>query len=140
MITMNLFRSQPQAPLAPGPVLLSCVLLWIAPVGLGLIGLALAVPAGRFWAEPGLQLWFIASALIFSPIYSWIGWLIALPSVMLALWQGWFGWATALLIGAGSGLVAGTLADTEISLPFGMVALLVLRAVLGRIMPLRQSS
>jgi len=115
-------------------------LLWIAPVGLGLIGLALAVPAGRLWAESSLELWFIASALIFSPLYSWIGWLIALPSVMLALWQGWFGWATALLIGAGSGLVAGTLADTEISLPFGIVALLVLRAVLGRIMPLSQSS
>lgn len=140
MTTMNLIRSQPQTSLAIGAVLLSCFLLWIAPVGLGLVGLALAVPIGRLWAEPGLELWFIASALIFSPLYSWIGWLIALPPVMLALWQGWFGWAAALLIGAGSGLLAGALADTEIALPFGILALLVLRAVLGRIMPLRRSS
>jgi hypothetical protein len=137
---MDLIRSKPQTPLPLGTVLLSCFLLWIAPVGLGLIGLALAVAVGRLWAEPGLELWFIASTLIFSPLYSWIGWLIALPTVILALWQGWFGWATALLIGAGSGLVAGALADTEIALPFGIVALLVLRAVLGQIMPLRRSS
>ena len=35
-------------------------------------------------------------------------------------------------------LAAGALADTEAALPFGIAALLVLRAVLGRILPLRR--
>ena len=118
-------------------ILLSFLVLWIAPVGLGLIGLLLAVVVGRLWAEPALGLWFIASGLIFSPLYSWIGWLVALTPVMLALQQGWFGWVVAIAIGAGSGLVAGALADTEVALPFGIAALLVLRAVLGRILLLR---
>ena len=135
---MNFFRTHPQTPLPVASVLFSCFLLWIAPVGLGLTGLVLAVAVGRLWAEPALVLWFVASGLIFSPLYSWIGWLVALPPVMLALLQGWFGWAVAIAIGAGSGLAAGALADTEAALPFGIAALLVLRAVLGWTLPLRR--
>ena len=46
---------------------------------------------------------------MFSPLYSWIGWLVALTPVMLALQQGWFGWVVAIAIGAVSGLAAGAL-------------------------------
>lgn len=135
---MNMFRTHPQTPLPIASVLFSCFLLWIAPVGLGLIGFLLAIAVGRLWAEPALVLWFVASGLIFSPLYSWIGWLIALTPVLLALRLGWFGWTVAVAIGAGSGLAAGALADTEAALPFGIAALLVLRAVLGRILPLHR--
>lgn len=135
---MVFVRSQPQTPLPIGRILLSFFLLWIAPVGLGLVAIVVAVPVGRLWAEPGLWLSLIASGLLFSPLYSWMGWLAALLPVMVALRQGWFGWVPALLIGAASGSVAGALAETEVALPFGIAALLVLRAVLGRVLPLRR--
>lgn len=134
---MDLIRSKPQEPLPAKVVLLAFVLLWIAPVGLGLFVIVLAMPIGRLWADWGLGLWLFANLLVFSPLYSWIGWLTALPPVLLALRQGWFGWLVAFLIGAGSGLVAGALAETEVALPFGVAALVALRAVLGRILQLR---
>lgn len=118
-------------------VLLAFFLAWIAPVGIGLIVLVSAMAIGRLWADWGLGLWLLANLLVFSPLYSWIGWLIALPLVMLALRWGWFGWGVAGLIGGGSGLLAGALAEAEVALPFGILALLALRAVLGRMLPLR---
>jgi hypothetical protein len=136
---MNFIRSKPQEPLPMKGILLAFFFVWIAPVGLGLAVLVLAMPIGRLSADLGLGLWFLASLFVFSPLYSWIGWLIALPSVLLALRQGWFGWGVAFLIGGASGLIAGALAETEVALPFGMAALLTLRAVLGRILPLRST-
>jgi glucose-6-phosphate-specific signal transduction histidine kinase len=70
--------------------------------------------------------------LVLSPLFSWIGWLIALPPVWLALRFGWFGWLSAAAIGAAAGGVAGEIAGTALALPFGLVALVALRAVLGR--------
>ena len=133
---MAVLRSQPLNPVPLQPLLLSVVGLWMAPVAVGLVGLLMAVLTGRTWAEFGLGVWFFANALTFSPLFSWVGWLIALPAVWAALRHGWFGWGGAALIGAAAGAIAGSLVDTEIALPFGIAALILLRAVLGRLLPL----
>jgi hypothetical protein len=133
---MGFFRSQPQQPVPWRLLLLSVLVLWIAPIGVGLVGLLIFFLISTVSAEFGLLIWFSATALTFSPLFSWIGWLIALPPVALALRLGWFGWVEALLIGAAAGAVAGGLAEIEAALPFGMGALLVLRAVLGRLLPI----
>lgn len=133
---MALLRSSPQIPLPWGKLLLWVAGLWIAPVPIGWLGLALFGGLTQTSAEVGLGLWFAANALTFSPLFSWIGWLIALPPVALALQKGWFGWAVAAAIGIIAGSIAGAVADTELALPFGLVAVLILRAVLGRVLPL----
>lgn len=133
---MTWIRSAPQRPVSWRPLLLAVAGLWITPVALGLAGLMVFTLFGQAAAETGLYLWFVSNALLFSPLFSWIGWLAALPGVALALRHGVFGWAGAALIGAVAGSVAGAVAETEIALPFGILALLALRAVLGRWMPL----
>lgn len=133
---MGLFASQPQTPLPWVKLALSIVALWIAPVLVGAVGLLMYNVIGKTWADFGLGVWFFANALFWSPLFSWIGWLIALPPVALALRYGWFGWATAALIGAAAGFLAGEAAQSEIALPFGIIAILALRLVLGRALPL----
>jgi hypothetical protein len=133
---MGLLRSAPLHPVPLPPLLLAVAALWAAPVLIGLFGLAMYMVIGRTWADLGLGVWFAANALTFSPLFSWIGWLLALPPVWAALRLGWFGWLPALAIGAAAGAIAGEMAQTEIALPFGIVALVMLRAVLGRVFPL----
>ena len=133
---MSFMRTAPQVPV-PWPALIGSVLvLWVLPVALGLAGLGLFVLVGGISTEAGLAMWFAANAVMMSPLFSWAGWLIALPPVALALWSGWFGWMAAALIGMVAGSVVGALAETEIALPFGLVSLLALRGVLGRLLPL----
>ncbi|GAB1478741.1 hypothetical protein MASR2M74_12910 [Paracoccaceae bacterium] len=133
---MALIRSRPQIPVPWQPLFLSVVALWLAPVLVGVAGLAMYGTIGKTWAEFGLGVWFVANALAFSPLFSWVGWLIALPPVWAALRLGWFGWLGALVIGAAAGAIATEVVQTPAALAFGIGALLVLRAVLGRLMPL----
>lgn len=134
---MDLLCTRPLRPVPAGTVLAAMAALWLAPVALGLAGLLAFWAIGRFLGEGGLLLWLGASALTFSPLFSWAGWLAALPAVWAALRAGWFGWASAALIGALAGAIGGALADTDAGLPFGIAALLALRGVLGRMLPLR---
>ena len=133
---MALIRSRPQTPVPWQSLLLAVATLWLAPVLVGFVGLAMYGLIGKTWAEFGLGVWFVANALAFSPLFSWVGWLIALPPVWAVLRFGWFGWLGALGIGAAAGGLAGEIAQTAAALPFGMVAILILRAVLGRVIPL----
>jgi hypothetical protein len=124
--------SLPQRPLPWRALLASAAALWLAPVLPGLLGLGLFLALGQALGEAALALWAASMALCLSPLFSWIGWLIALPAVALALRAGWFGWAGALAIGAGAGFLAGEAAQSDLGLPFGLVAILALRALLGR--------
>lgn len=133
---MALIRSIPQTPVPWQRLLLAVAALWLAPVLVGFVGLAMFGIVGKTWAEFGLGVWFVANALTFSPLFSWVGWGIALPPVWAALRFGWFGWVPALAIGSAAGGLATEIAQTEAALPFGIVALLILRAVLGRMIPL----
>lgn len=111
---------------------LTAAILWLAPGALGAALLALADPGA---GETGYRLWQIGSALGVSPLFSWAGWLIALPLAALALHRGWFGWLPAALIGAFSGWLIGLFAGAELAGAFGMVMLLALRALLGATAP-----
>lgn len=106
--------------------------LWLAPVTLGVAaqGLAFLLPP-----EPALMLAVSGMALVASPLFSWTGWLAALPLSALALHLGWFGWMVAALVGAFSGWLAGEAVGTDLGGGFGLVSVLALRLVLGRLVP-----
>ena len=138
---MALLTSRPQHPLSWRKLTATVGMLWLAPVTLGLVGLFIFATISKVSddfesADALLALWFYSYALLLSPLFSWIGWLLALPPVALALKRGWFGWGAAMMIGAAAGALAGAVADTELALPFGILALLALRAALGRVMPI----
>ncbi len=129
---MALIRSAPLSPVPWRVLLLWVGVLWLAPVLAGIAGLAMFALVGTTLGDLGLGLWFFANALAFSPLFSWVGWLIALPPVWLALRFGGFGWLSAAAIGAAAGAVAAEVVQTALALHFGLGALVVLRAVLGR--------
>lgn len=113
-------------------LVLTATVLWLAPGAIGAGLLALADPGA---GEGGYRLWQIASTLGISPLFSWAGWLVALPLAALALHRGWFGWLPAALIGAFSGWLVGLFAGAELAGAFGMVAVLALRGLLGFTVP-----
>ena len=82
-------------------------------------------------AEAQLYLYGLVYLLIFSPVFSWVGWVIAAPVIWFLLRDGWFGWGSAALVGIVIGAVAGGLVGTSAALPFGLVAILALRLLLG---------
>ena len=133
----RLWRS---APLAKPPLVVLGALglvLWLAPVALALLVIPplQLVAETSFLAGAVLFLLVVASGLMLSPVFSWLGWLIALPCVWWLLRHGWFGWGSAAALGFASGAVAGAFVASEIAAPFGLVALLALRALLGRLEP-----
>ena len=138
---MALVASRPLDPLPWRQLLAATGVLWLAPMALGLCGLAIFMAFSRglgdqMYGELALSLWAISYALLLSPAFSWVGWVIALPAVAFALGRGWFGWGPAALIGITAGTVAGAVVESDLALPFAILALLALRAVLGRVLPL----
>jgi hypothetical protein len=125
---MGLVASPPGVSARLTPLIVTAVLLWAAPVALGGVLYAIAVAAGT--GEGALGILTIAIVLIFSPILSWIGWVVALPAVWWLLTRGMFGWLPALATGLGAGAIAGAITDSELAIPYGIVSLLALRAVL----------
>jgi hypothetical protein len=103
----------------------------------GLI-LMVLVPLTKTLLPTDLQLMTVvaATALMFSPLYSWIGWLLALPPTWALLRLGWFGWLAAAGTGLITGAVAGSIADSAVATPFGLIALLLLRLLLVRTLKL----
>ena len=134
---IGLLRSAPQRPLPKSVLFGSMAALWGAPCVLGWM-LAAVVLATKSLVAPEVQLalYGIVYLLIFSPVFSWIGWLLALPLVWFLLRDGWFGWVSAALVGILVGTIAGSLIDTNAAAPFGALAMLILRAVLGWKLPL----
>ncbi|MGO4909067.1 hypothetical protein ACEN2J_12150 [Pseudorhodobacter sp. W20_MBD10_FR17] len=130
---MTLLRSSPQRPVPKSVVLGSMAVLWGAPCVMGwMLAAVLMASKSVVPAEVQLTLFGMVYLLVFSPLFSWVGWLLALPLIWFLLRDGWFGWASAVLVGLVVGAVAGGLVDTPAALPFGVVALLALRALLGR--------
>lgn len=117
---------------------------WAVPalLGLGLAGLGLSlgrVTDGAGWA---LALVSIGWVLAFSPLLSWVGLLALAPLFWLLLRGGRAGWASAMAAGAVASLAAlaalsafGGGMAALIVLPFGIVAALILRGVLGWLAP-----
>ncbi|MBD3763532.1 MAG: hypothetical protein IE927_02040 [Rhodobacterales bacterium] len=115
----------------PGGLLLAGATLWLAPVAAGLVLLAVFALVGDWAGVTGLALWAAGMALVLSPVFSWIGWLIALPATALLLRQGWFGWLPAAALGAVAGLLAAEVAQSELAPWFGLVSVTGLRDLLG---------
>ena len=133
----GLLQSTPQTPVPLAPLLTGIAVLWAAPLLSGLFLMALVkLLATALPAEVQLQTYVIAMALFFSPFFSWTGWLLALPLGWVLLRSGWFGWLPAAAAGLVSGSVAGSLTDSAVAPLFGLIALLLLRLLLGRSLPL----
>ena len=129
-----LMRSRPGTP----PLSLMAMVglgLWLAPVALGGGCLALFGMIGGGGGTAGIAFWAAGMALLLSPLFSWAGWVIALPAAWALMAQGWFGWLPAAALGLAAGAMAGALMDSTLGTPFGVAAMLALRAVLGRLWP-----
>jgi hypothetical protein len=130
---LKLLRSAPQRPVPKSVLFGSMAVLWGAPCVMGwMLAAVLMASKSVVPAEVQLTLFGMVYLLVFSPLFSWVGWLLALPLIWFLLRDGWFGWVCAALIGLVVGTVAGGLVDSSAALPFGVVALLGLRALLGR--------
>ncbi|WP_050523241.1 hypothetical protein [Pseudorhodobacter wandonensis] len=135
---MTLLRSAAQRPVPKSVLFGSIAFAWGAPCVLGWILAALLIAGkGLVPAEIQLPLYGLVYLLVFSPLFSWVGWLLALPLVWLLLRDGWFGWLSAGLVGLVAGAVAGGLIGSPVALPFGGMAVLALRAILGSRLALR---
>ena len=85
-------------------------------------------------AHPLVALFVTGYILLFSPMFSWLGIILALPAVWLLLRGGAGGWASFALLGAGAGTLAGLLIPGFLTLMaslFGTLAALVFRWVLA---------
>lgn len=127
-----LLTSPPLDPVPWRGIVLGIAGLWLGPVAFGALGLMGFALLGENSGDPGLALWFFSYSLLLSPFFSWVGWIIALPAIWLALRRGWFGWLPAFGIGAAAGALAQGLVQSAFALPFGAIAVVLLRAVLGR--------
>lgn len=126
-----LLRSAPQRPVPKALLFGSMAALWGAPCVLGWMLAAFAMSTnGVMSAEAQLSLYGIVYLLIFSPIFSWVGWLLAAPLVWFLLRDGWFGWGNAGAVGLIVGMVASGLVGTTAAVPFAIIATLALRGVL----------
>lgn len=132
-----LFRTAPQRPVPRSVLFGSMAALWGAPCVLGwMLAAVVLTTSSLVTPEVQLSLYGFVYVLIFSPVFSWIGWVLALPVIWYLLRDGWFGWLSAALAGAVMGAIAGGFIDSSAALPFGLVALVALRAVLGWKLPL----
>jgi hypothetical protein len=133
----TLWRSAPQSPVPIGTFLTSIAVLWLGPMVVGRIAAFCVYLATPLLApETQLILYNLSLVLIFSPVYAWVGWLVAAPILWFLLRDGWFGWGSAALAGLIVGFVAGSILETGIAIAFGPLALLTLRAGLGYRLPL----
>ncbi|SIT02605.1 hypothetical protein SAMN05421774_104182 [Gemmobacter megaterium] len=128
---MMLWRSGPATRLPGWAVAALIGWLWSVPVGL-LLWLASTLVGAL---DTGIALGLMGAALagVFAPAYSWVGLVIALPVAVLADRRGWFGPVSALVIGAGAGVVAAAfLGGTSAALTavFGAITLLIVRRAL----------
>lgn len=122
--------------------LAALLVVWIAPalLGAGLVGLGMLFggPEFREAADAGasqalIVLFLLGYVLLFSPVLSWIGLLIALPLVWMLLRFGLAGWLNMASMGAIAGLLAaGAVQGFHPLLPmvFGTLAALGFRAML----------
>lgn len=80
-------------------------------------------------------LWQGGAVLLLSPMLAGAGMIMVLPLSSYLLRLGWFGWVPAGLLGLGIGAAVGALTGHAMAAPFGLLSLLILRAVLGRLCP-----
>lgn len=138
---MAVWRSQPAGDrlLNRRDWALASVVVWLGtvPLGLGLAGLAYLASAGVSPPDPVelprllVALYLLGYLLIFSPILSWVGVLLALAPVWWLLRNGAGGWGSFAALGLGAGGVAGALFHgVVIAAAWGLLAALCFRRIL----------
>ena len=111
---------------------------WLAPAGVGLIlaglyGVMALLTPGPGWVALHFASYMLATALVISPAFSWIGLALSLPLVIWLMGRGRFGWLSALACGLLTGEVAAAIMGglgSFVAGGFGMMAALTLWAVL----------
>jgi len=101
--------------------------------GLAMIASAVMDGFGTDWQ---LLFWMIATVMLFSPLYSWVGFVLAVPAIRALQRRGRFGWGQTVLLAAGISVMLAALLDLPAALWFGVPLLLVMRLYLRQIFPL----
>ena len=126
---------------------IASVTVWLAPVFLGVAVLALAyaistaVGATGSSSEalhPVLALFLAGYVLVFSPMFSWAGLLVAIVPAWALLRLGLGGWASFLALGLVAGALAGGLFQgfsAAMGAGFGGLAALAFRRILSALKP-----
>ncbi|MCC5988521.1 MAG: hypothetical protein JJT95_12630 [Pararhodobacter sp.] len=120
---------------------IASVAVWLGalPLGAALVALAMAISAFLDLGPPDgsthplILPFVIGYILFFSPMFSWIGLLLALPPVLLLLRKGAGGWASFALLGAVAGTLGGLMIPgfvTLIAAIHGTLAALAFRWIL----------
>lgn len=136
---MTLLHSPPQLDTPWRDLITAAVAAVILPSGLGMALLAVfSLFGGVFATEWNIGLWAAGMALMLSPFLSAPGMMLALPVTSLLIKMGWFGWVPAALTGLVIGAVIGALTDFPPGAVSGMSILLIMRAVLGVMRPMRR--
>ncbi|MFN7224084.1 MAG: hypothetical protein ACK4MS_08695 [Paracoccaceae bacterium] len=134
---MSLLRSAPHLDTPWRDLLTAAIVALLLPSAVG--GLLIGVFhlfGERMPPTVGLFLFGPAMALMLSPLLSFAGMMLAVPLSSILIRAGWFGWLPAAANGFGVGSVMGALFGMNIAAPFGLCALLILRATLGRLRPM----
>ena len=137
---MGVWRSQPAGDrlLCWRDWAVASVVVWLgaAPLGLGVLALAYLFSAvfglsgATDMRHPLAALYVIGYILLFAPVLSWAGVLLALAPVWWLLRRGAGGWASFATLGLAAGTVAGTLFQgfaPGIAAAYGVLAALVFR-------------
>ncbi len=145
---MAAWRSDPGGDrrLGGGAWLLASVTAWLGPALPGLALLAMAFGASRLWglsggaeaAHPLAAVYVAGFVLVFSPVLSWVGVLVALVPAWMLLRRGWGGWASFGALGLVAGMLAGTMVQgflPGLAAAHGVVAALLFRWVFCLIEP-----
>ncbi|MBL4917702.1 hypothetical protein [Szabonella alba] len=117
---MNFLRWPGEAkPLHWVTLLTSAVTVWVGAAVLGIVVAQFARLLSDSHADLALMAGGIGLVLLFSPLYSWIGFLIALPFEYWLARRQFFGWGMALLLGTAIGAVLTPILDTILPLFMG---------------------
>ncbi len=100
-------------------LLTSAVTVWVGAAVLGALLMKLAGLLTEVHSSLALPLGGIGLFLLFSPFYSWIGFLIALPAEYWLARHQLFGWGAALALGTGIGAVLTPVLGTVLPLMMG---------------------
>lgn len=135
---MSLIHSPEQLQTPWRDLLTAAIAAVLLPVGVGLLCLGVfSVAQGALPSGPGMALWMTGTALMLSPLLSLAGMILALPVASLLIRLGWFGWLPAAATGLAIGAVIGAMMDFPPGAVCGAAILLILRAVLGILRPMR---
>ncbi|MDP2080881.1 MAG: hypothetical protein U0934_02015 [Pseudotabrizicola sp.] len=135
---MSLIRSREQLQTPWRDLLTAAVAAVLLPSGLGIVCLGIFSLVQQIMpATAGISLWVIGTALMLSPILSLVGMILALPVASLLIRLGWFGWVPAAATGLVIGGVIGAMMDFAPGALAGAAIVLILRATLGLLRPMR---